>query len=1696
MKKRIVSLFICIIMLMTFLPSGVFAQGELFEITTTATSCKSGNGSLSSPYELQVGDEFDLVIGVNALTSETSFNALNFNIRYSTNLAELDESKSDYGIFTKKVLSSLFATNDLCFSYYGDSQLCAGNMVKLHFKALTKTDTVQLFQINAYAIAGNTAVYAKGDVAGHSLEDAAYLSPTMDDYVSLRFNITEKSSEASSQKTPPVLTADTTENYVGKDIEITFSDDADWRNSINNVCIGSTNIFGYKKEAGKLLIPATAYYKTQSGNRNMWDEKNEAGFQIVVYANGYEVARVTQPILEEYGSMTPAELSADKTNRTTGADITLTFPANADNTKWSKAVSSVEVNGSSVTGYTVSETGEITLPGSVFPTAGTYSIVVKAAGYKDTDTVSQLIVAAAPDVTTITTTQQMAEFAASVDAGNDYTGKKVKLGADIDLTALSSWNPVGSLKDDCAFAGTFDGCGHTVTLKDFGTGFSGIFDFLWGATVKDIETDGAAIGTAVVNAAYGSRIENCTNYADVSANTATGTNSGKYAAGIARICTISDDYQGLSFAESGLYDCLNYGEIKGVDASGVPTYSAAGICPNASRIERCGNYGDVTGGNSFTVRGAALGVADEIADSFNTGNLVTYYNQASAMTGNKSVTNCYNTGNVTQTGGGDKSVTVEISGIRSGDVMQNCYNKGTVSATISWDYDIYELNSDVPENCYEKADTVTASLLSTVKFKKDENNINGGNPLLWWQEDSASDEAHTLTISATPADATISLYSDEAHTRSITVSSEGKYSLKPGTYYYSVAKDGYFTVNGSANMMKKDKTVTVSLVSARTVTFSVTPAEAEFTVEDASGTAVSYSTKSGGSYTYSLADGVYTYSAVYTGYNSTTREINVTADTTVKVELTKSDYNPSAAEDKYIYGTGNEGKTNTITKGGTYYLGDGATGILTVATSEPVTLVGKGIANSEAYKELFLECSGQTTDLTLQDLYISDTESTAYTTNVIDYSGTGNQLKIAGTCILDYDGNAAGWAMIHVANGTELTVSSVDGGTLYLYKREQGAGFGGNGGAHGTEGQEPETNGEINIIGLNMFAKNSKQGALIGAGAVAGTQVPGKVTITDSNLYLLAISRGGAIGGSAGSNGASSGTEVTVTNSTLTINLDFSGSAIGGGGYDAGNDSDGGTLIYNSGSIRTFIDYNAVDPNGDGDTSDSLWRTYGATKQGVNNNAGITADITDSRGTPLYLCIFNTKNISGSSFTVTSGGSTVYSGSLHQYAYINEALHKDSQIPISYTLDNWVDLDDTNLYLYLPATATEMTVNGTSYTLDYNASPSDNTSGYFTIKDPSGNVVVPDDTTNGQKATEEEIKTTTTTSTDGTAATVVVDETSLTEHAEDATSATTLVISGDYTKDTTSVTTSITAKGMDAAAASGADVRIETPAGNVTISAAGLKDLADSSNAITVTVTENGDGSTSVIVKDGDTVLDTVAGGIKLKQSYSGDGNVAVLVKADGTKEIIQKSLVENNTAYTLLNGTAKIEIEDNSKTFDDVADSAWYSQYVDFVSSHEIMVGTSENAFAPDMSVSRGMTATILWNLEGKLANNGETKFPDVNASQWFAQATEWASEKGIISGYDTGSFGPNDAVTREQLAVVLYNYMKALGYDVSAKGDLSKFSDGSSTSTWASDAMQWAVGAGLFSGDENGQLMPQADTTRASMSVIVDRLITMMVK
>ena len=172
---------------------------------------------------------------------------------------------------------------------------------------------------------------------------------------------------------------------------------------------------------------------------------------------------------------------------------------------------------------------------------------------------------------------------------------------------------------------------------------------------------------------------------------------------------------------------------------------------------------------------------------------------------------------------------------------------------------------------------------------------------------------------------------------------------------------------------------------------------------------------------------------------------------------------------------------------------------------------------------------------------------------------------------------------------------------------------------------------------------------------------------------------------------------------------------------------------------------------------------------------------------------------------------------------------------------------------------------------------------------------------------------------------------------------------------------------------------------------------------------------------------------------------------------------------------------------FDDVNENDWFYNAVKYTYCNKIMSGLNGNTFSPNTKVTRGMLVTILYNLEGHPSITGTSKFADVqNKNIYFYNAVVWASNNNVVSGYANGKFGPDDNITREQLATILYNYCRYKGKYKTVHADYSKFTDNNKISDFAKWGMNWAVGNKIVNGS-NGKLNPQGTATRAEAAAMI---------
>lgn len=219
------------------------------------------------------------------------------------------------------------------------------------------------------------------------------------------------------------------------------------------------------------------------------------------------------------------------------------------------------------------------------------------------------------------------------------------------------------------------------------------------------------------------------------------------------------------------------------------------------------------------------------------------------------------------------------------------------------------------------------------------------------------------------------------------------------------------------------------------------------------------------------------------------------------------------------------------------------------------------------------------------------------------------------------------------------------------------------------------------------------------------------------------------------------------------------------------------------------------------------------------------------------------------------------------------------------------------------------------------------------------------------------------------------------------------------------------------------------------------------------------------------------------------DGDeVTVTKKADDKYTFtMPKSKVKVKVTFKAENAEPVKPEQPSGMPFVDVVKGAWYYPAVEYVYNNNLMNGTNGGmTFEPNVDLNRAMMAAVLYNMEGQPACNKRGLFSDVADGRWYTNAINWAASNNIVSGMPDGSYAPNQALTREQMASILYRYAEYKGIDVNTRVDLSKFTDGATTSSWAQGVVQWAVAEKLINGNGN-ELQPKGTASRAQVATVL---------
>lgn len=255
----------------------------------------------------------------------------------------------------------------------------------------------------------------------------------------------------------------------------------------------------------------------------------------------------------------------------------------------------------------------------------------------------------------------------------------------------------------------------------------------------------------------------------------------------------------------------------------------------------------------------------------------------------------------------------------------------------------------------------------------------------------------------------------------------------------------------------------------------------------------------------------------------------------------------------------------------------------------------------------------------------------------------------------------------------------------------------------------------------------------------------------------------------------------------------------------------------------------------------------------------------------------------------------------------------------------------------------------------------------------------------------------------------------------------------------------------------------------------------------------NADGSVTISEDDLKELTMPVLLTIPFKDG--GNSHVGVL-KKDGQDIIIPFSVYRNESMIILVSEPGTYSVINNGKTFTDIS-GHWAANTIDFITARAIYSGVGNNKFDPDGGMTRAMFAQVLANIEGAdLTAYGASRFTDVENGSWYAAAVEWAADNGIVDGYGNNLFGPNDLITREQMAVMLYNYIKYKGIVLEKEDEYVPFADDSSISPWAKEAVAAMKQYGLITGVGNNTYDPLSTASRASVAQILKNLIEAYIK
>ena len=282
---------------------------------------------------------------------------------------------------------------------------------------------------------------------------------------------------------------------------------------------------------------------------------------------------------------------------------------------------------------------------------------------------------------------------------------------------------------------------------------------------------------------------------------------------------------------------------------------------------------------------------------------------------------------------------------------------------------------------------------------------------------------------------------------------------------------------------------------------------------------------------------------------------------------------------------------------------------------------------------------------------------------------------------------------------------------------------------------------------------------------------------------------------------------------------------------------------------------------------------------------------------------------------------------------------------------------------------------------------------------------------------------------------------------------------------------------------------------SISISAA-QEEAVGSVAAFALTVTANG-----VAVRDfagtATVFLPYAAANAAVMTVYHVDNSGVWTEMTDAKYDADKKGFVFTTTHFSLFIIAAKeAALAEWENPFMDISSADWFYDAVRYVYENGLMNGTGAAEFEPQIAMTRAMMVQVLYNFEGCPSVAAANPFKDVADGQWYTNAVIWANAEGIVSGYGNDNFGPSDEITREQMVVILYNYARVRGLDVSAEAEVSVYADAAEIADWALAAMRWASAEGLISGRSATTLAPKGTAVRAEIASVLMRFVENVVK